>query len=268
MTAVMLAGSAKGALPSNVCNDDSLARVEADFGSRRRPRVKSVEGEERYYRCSPPELFGEVQGCVRSRLFVSQSVDHGKEMHRCFRNRRSTEVSEFEELGARGKSDKGESGSEYDSEAVDSFDELNGLGFGNGIDQSVYTNASSLRSIQSNSEFKTRFSFPRKSSYISRNNTRPATGGLAKLLRQSDLTNEEKVDAQDNFLEEQVDVEEQERRFGFTKCTHCQQIYACERGGEEQEERGVLEDYKRSKYCSGECHLTHLSSLYEKQRKR
>ena len=269
MTGVVVVGMAKSALPIETCKESGMKPA-----LRRRPRVKSVESVERSHLCSAAVTTGtaSVYSQNQSRMAMSQSVDFGKRGRNYKRNRGSTELSEFEDLeNEDGHSlavhsytddDVKESGSEYDSEAIDTFDELKSFGSGN-----VYADASSLRSIQSNSEFKNRFSFPRKSSYISKSK-RPAAGGLAKLLRRSDTSNEEKVDAQDSLLEESTDVREQERHFGFRKCTHCYQIYACERGGEDAEDVRVPEDCKRNKYCSGECHLTHLSSLYEKQRRR
>lgn len=272
MTAVMLAGSANSALPLGLYKERSMSSMDVESARRRRTRVKSVESAEMSQRYSLEGMMGDLDACSRRRLFMSQSVDYGQQLRKGLRNRGSTEMSDFEgsfdhcQVGeVKSAQEKGESESEYDSEAVDTFEELNS--YGSGIDHSVYTNASSLRSIQSNSEYKTRFSFLRKSSYISRS-SRPAAGGLAKLLRRSDLTNEEKVDSEAGMREEDTDVLEQERHFGFMKCIHCLQIYACERGNDAEEEAGILEDYKRSKYCSGECHLTHLSSLYEKQRKR
>jgi len=53
------------------------------------------------------------------------------------------------------------------------------------------------------------------------------------------------------------------RQFDFRLCLNCAQLYAC--AGQGESEIVSLEG-QRWKYCSGECHITHLSSVVNRQR--
>lgn len=209
---------------------ENSANKQSLSQNRRRPRVKSVEEVEQKLAemCSPSREFNGSHS-VGNSLPMDSSIER---IH-SLRNRGSTEFSRDEE--------EDKHACNPCEESADAFD-------GN-------------ESIENQ---KCEKLFLRKSSYIVRNNNKKV-GGLAKLLKetQTDVEdNDESVnsmDLEDNHQEKQVTL-----GFAFMKCIYCLQIFASERSREEYETKSMID--VRNRYCSGECHLTHLSALLQKQK--